>query len=489
MMPAELKMQLVQTLNAIDRGEQDWALPNLQGHITSVEKTSLSQTTSDFRPITVLSMLYRCWASIRARQLLSWIDQWADSGITGNRPGWSTKSVWWQVAAKIEAAYHNGECLSGAITDICKCFNTLPRPIVYALGRHLTIPSAFMTSWHQAVHNLERRFVIHGQTSAAIHGVTGYPEGDPLSVVSMTLINVYMHAFLDANCRPSQVISYVDNWEGTSSSATMVAEMIRQFDQFATSIDIKVDHRKTVGWSTATEGRKTIKQDGIKVEYACRDLGGHLALCRRRTIFTVHNRIASNHPTWTWLKRSVAPVEQKLKVLHTVCWPRCLHGIESVTLAEEHFVRLRTMAVQALGWNKKGANPMIQLGLIVDPGHDPQFYAIQTTILTMRQQGQAGEVGALLDHIAWTNPAKHIPGPCGIFLERLHSIGWQWTGSGLITDHEGMPLSLFDDPIQLLRSRMRHAWHTRVTSLLTSPSRRKPRWGYANSHGWYFLHT
>eukprot|EP00438_Fugacium_kawagutii_P026388 Skav226555 [mRNA] locus=scaffold1427:6548:9886:+ [translate_table: standard] len=467
-MPQSLQEQLLSVINDIDQDKLRWPQAILQGHISSVEKTSLSSAPGDYRPITVLSMLYRCWSSLRARQLLSWVDHWADAGITGNRPGFSSKSVWWHVASQIEAAYHDGEELSGAITDICKCFNTIPRAVVYGLGIFLGVPKSFMTSWHSAVHSLERRFVIHGQISPAIQAVTGYPEGDPLSVLAMTFVNVYMHGFLAKHSQPCRVLSYVDNWEGTSSRPAMISHLIRTFDAFAELIEVRVDHRKTIGWSTTTEGRKSIAQSGIKVEYACRDLGGHLALCRRHTIFTVHNRISSNHPTWVWLKRSCAPIDQKLKVLTTVCWPRCLHGIENVTLADDHYARLRTMAVQALGWNKKGSSPLIQLGLCVDPLHDPHFFALSTTILTMRHHGEHSTAATTVEEIAHRPPPQHVPGPARVFLEALHELGWRWNHAGALLDHEGLPLQLFHSPIQLIRGRMRHAWHTRITCLMST---------------------
>ena len=90
-----LTEKLVELINEIDQGIQQWPQAALVGHISNVEKCPEATAPQQFRPITVLTLPYRVWASIRAKQCLQWLAQFAPEGMHGNVPGKSTVGVWW----------------------------------------------------------------------------------------------------------------------------------------------------------------------------------------------------------------------------------------------------------------------------------------------------------------------------------------------------------------------------------------------------------
>eukprot|EP00435_Cladocopium_sp_Y103_P024181 s205_g5.t3 len=143
-LPPALQDQLVVEVNRCDAHDIAWPEALMHGHITAIEKTPEAQGPQDFRPITILSLPYRTWATIRSRQILAHLDQVAPQGLCGNRPSHSATSIWWRIAADIEAAIHSGEGLSGFVTDVIKAFNCLARPVVYAIALHLGLPLAFV---------------------------------------------------------------------------------------------------------------------------------------------------------------------------------------------------------------------------------------------------------------------------------------------------------------------------------------------------------
>ena len=110
-MPPKLTDQLVHHLQAFEQGVQQWPQESLVGHITAVEKKEGASNPADFRPITVLTLPYRTWASIRAKECLRFLDQWADEGLRGNRPEQSTSTIWWQISQEIEASVFAGATL------------------------------------------------------------------------------------------------------------------------------------------------------------------------------------------------------------------------------------------------------------------------------------------------------------------------------------------------------------------------------------------
>lgn len=74
----------------------------------------------------------------------------------GNRPGYSTASVWWNLMLQIEECLYLDVPPCGVVTDVRKAFNNLPRGVVYAIARVLRMPPKLISSWHYAVENIQR---------------------------------------------------------------------------------------------------------------------------------------------------------------------------------------------------------------------------------------------------------------------------------------------------------------------------------------------
>ena len=383
-MPPSLTARLVDLINDCERGEREWPQATMLGLIAAVEKHSAAASPSEYRPITVLSMVYRTYSSIRTRQILKWIHQHAPDGLFGNMPKQSTVQVWRSLAEQIEYAHYLGQDLTGMVTDVCKCFNTLPRHIVYFLARHMGLPAFFVKSWHRNLAQLERRFVVQGACSPALRSHTGYAEGDPLSVVSMALVNCAMHVFVTQQVSPVTVISYVDNWEAQSSDPASTCSAFDAMDRFAQSLDIKLDKAKTHCWGTNNTTRKALKSRGHEVVLHTKDLGGHLNYSKRGTNYSLRSRITQCKPLWGWLSRSHATATQKLRVLHTVAWPRCLHGIAAVDVGRDHFTTLRASAMNALRWEKHGSSSGLTQGFMRCSPPSCSFASTAIRLLHMR---------------------------------------------------------------------------------------------------------
>ena len=144
-MGPKLTAKIVQTINDVEQGNLAWPHSTMVGLISSVEKHEQAQKVGDFRPITVLSQIYRTWASIRSKKLLAWIATFAPVELAGNKPNTSTKgSDDWGLSSLPTT-------LSGLVSDLTKCFNTIPRFVVSAIALRLGVPMAFVHCWHQAV--------------------------------------------------------------------------------------------------------------------------------------------------------------------------------------------------------------------------------------------------------------------------------------------------------------------------------------------------
>ena len=84
-MPTPLKQAHIDLFQRIERGEQ-WPQQMLTGFAHGLAKCDDAEEVNQFRPIIVLSMLYRNWSSIRARQALSRLARLMDCPAFGFLP-------------------------------------------------------------------------------------------------------------------------------------------------------------------------------------------------------------------------------------------------------------------------------------------------------------------------------------------------------------------------------------------------------------------
>eukprot|EP00438_Fugacium_kawagutii_P030244 Skav219537 [mRNA] locus=scaffold30:835276:840171:- [translate_table: standard] len=467
-LPPDLTEALVREVNCIEAGHSSWHPSNLVGLITSIEKHSAACTPAQYRPITVLSFLYRTWSSIRTKQCLQWLQHRAPEGLLGNRPGHDTSGIWFDLMLQVEDALYADLPITGVVTDVCKAFNTLPRAIVLCIAKLQGLPTTLISSWHDSVTKISRAFVINGTVSQPVFACTGYPEGDPMSIIAMWLINCALHVLIPATTGPTTILSYVDNWEVHVETAEEAIEAFQAMVEFSRDIDIKLDVPKTWFWALHPTERANLRNRGYQVKLAERDLGGHLQLCRQVTNFTVRNRIKSLGLLWTWLSRSPAPTIQKLHCLGAVAWPKAFHGVSTTQIGECHFDSLRAHAMSSLRWNKKGASSLIQFGMITGPIADLAFYVVWDTIAKFRTHANPDCAFPLLDKLISSPPSRYLPGPCGTLLTRMQMLLWQWEGNGFIIDHEGLRFHIADSPIQFLRYRAEHAWGIHIGSIMSS---------------------
>ena len=78
--------RLLAMLEAIEQGSQ-WPIQAVTGFVMALEKTAGATTVDQYRPITVFSLVFRTWGSIRARQVLRHLASVAPSSCVGNLPG------------------------------------------------------------------------------------------------------------------------------------------------------------------------------------------------------------------------------------------------------------------------------------------------------------------------------------------------------------------------------------------------------------------
>ena len=258
-------------MSAIEQGATG-PIQAITGFVASLEKIQNATKVDQYRPITIFSIVFRNWGSIRSREILKHLAKIAPNTCTGNLPNKRTTDIWYGIQSQIEENYLRGSTMSGAIIDLVKAFNLLPRVPVLTILAHLNVAGPIIRGWANALVHMRRRFQIRQAIGPGIASCTGFAEGDAWSVTAMLAVNLVCHAWCKVRFPSVHLWSYVDNIELTCSSADSAIQSLNGLFEFADLINVQIDADKTFLWSTSANERKIIRAENLIVKHNARDL-------------------------------------------------------------------------------------------------------------------------------------------------------------------------------------------------------------------------
>eukprot|EP00435_Cladocopium_sp_Y103_P023516 s1323_g5.t1 len=462
-LPSDLTAAILHVLHQVEAGRMQWPRQWLVGLVHSLEKYEQPAAVTGYRPITIFSLIYRTWASIRSKELLQHLLPQVSSYSYGNVPHRCTTNMWMTLQQEIESNFANGVATNGAVLDIVKCFNHLPRLPIFGVLRHLGAAAPVLHAWSLALSSMERRFSIRGSVGQALRSTTGCAEGDSLSVVGMVAVNELLSQWMIRKAPLTKLISFVDNLELFSCDPHALIRSTQTLEQALDLLDLQVDKAKTYLWSTEGSFRKIFLQHGYNVKTAARDVGAHVQYNRVATNFTITQKIDSFKDRWKSLALSPAVYDQKLRAAKVVAWPNMMHGIASAHLGDPWYEDMRTALMRSLGEHKPGCSPPIHLSLCEFPSADPGFYALWTTVTQCRHYMTADQCEPQFARLAsQTHRKRPEVGPCSVVMHRLSKIFWRWDPAGFFRDEKGVPVDLWETPIQELAMRIAESWRHKI---------------------------
>ena len=412
----------------------DWPGQLIAGRVTCLAKVEEPQHALDFRPITVIGILYRCWGTHHAKHAIRQLEDVLPTGLFGSRPHCFAGQIWSQLLWTIELAYASAIPLCGLIADLRKAFNFLPRAVVMESCALIGIPFRVLRAWAGALACMPRHFQINGSLSPPVLSNCGLPEGCALSCLGMMVVDILFHFWMVHFFPLCQPMSYVDDWQVLLTNPEALPSVFVCLEQFVQAMDLALDQRKTSTWSIATEGRAILRAHGFTTVASGRNLGAHVQFTRQHTNNTLMDRVHSISPMWPKLRVSAAPYRLKIRALRSAAWPMSLHGIAATTISAASFQALRAGAMKGLRADSAGANAKVQLGLMEGAFVDPEGWAILQTFRLTRDCGTQGRVeGVLAELVAGdtkfpSNTITHT------LMRRIHTLGWHVNKGGKIVD-------------------------------------------------------
>ena len=459
--PDALHLQLLEIFRVAEETGR-WPKQMLQGAVHSLEKVPGAQQVSQYRPITVMPVVYRIYTSIRSRQVLQHLAKVTPPSLLGNIPGKHAATLWWTLQHRIEQSMYSGEPMTGAVSDLCKAFNHLPRVVTFQIAASMGVHPHIIRAWASSAVQLQRHFVVRGCPSAQVSSTTGFVEGCGMSVVGMVLVNTLIHAYMQVQHPSTLFTTYVDNYELQSATVEETTQALQSLDQFCQLLDVQLDAHKTYRWACDAEGRSHLRALQVAPVKSARDLGAHIQYTANQTNGTVLAKFRQLPDLWHKLARSHSPQAQKLKVLRVVAWPRILYSGAIVHIGRAHFDEARAGAFKALGMQKSGANAQVFLSLMSPPLSDPEFYALWHAVAQFRRHIPEEMIDITLYQAAITPARKRKPGPGGVVITRLEQICWTYVQQGIFRDGEGGTIHILLTPSQELKARMSRAWQHAV---------------------------
>lgn len=281
---------LLDLITSVENGAL-WPSQVMTGVVASLAKVPDATTTNQFRPITIFSLVYRIWSSIRSKQCLRYLLQLVPHTLLGNMPKRSPKQMWYRIQEIVEFSHAIEAEAAGAVIDITKCFNALPRLPLLEIAEHIGLPQCVLRLWRTALCMFQRRFQVRGATGEALPSNCGFPEGCGLSTVAMAACNLTCELWMFYKNPSIRVWSFVDNIETLTNSAEEACDSLELLSQFCELLDLQVDHAKSYCWANTAEGRKVIRDRACSTKLFARDLGGHMNYARLRTNRTITQKL------------------------------------------------------------------------------------------------------------------------------------------------------------------------------------------------------
>ena len=464
----DVSLKSILSMYARAHQKGDWPIQALQGSVASLAKVCSPQTVSDFRPITVFSLVYRAWSSMESRHWLRHLEPVLADWLCGNRQACRAMTLWREIIDHVEQAHLGLGHRHGVVFDLEKAFNTVPRMPMMALANLLGVSHDLLVAWSGALSGMERHFKIRQSFSPGLRSTCGVPEGCGLSCLGMLVIDQAFHLWLAQTEKWVVPLTYVDNWEAVVADPNAITQVFAATMKFAESLDLTIDAKKTYVWSTCPKVRKQLRDEGFVVKLHCRDLGAHVVYSQQIANQTTIQRLTDLDDFWKKLSHLRAAYPQKMRLVKTVAWPRAFHAISAVVLGKKRFHSLRAKVMQSLGLDKAGANSFLQL-FLDSVNTDPQCHTLLETIRDFREMGcnveqidRLTQVGLGLTHSPYNTVSQ-------VLCQRLHQVGLTFLPNGLVQDEIGafdLGMSDFGE----IKLRIQFAW----TKVVASNVRHRP---------------
>ena len=458
-----------------------WPDGLLDTYIAMIPKVDGDATPLGQRPLSVLPVVYRIWASARMLQLEPWFRSWVPSCFFSAGGGRSSVEAWFTTSIDIE------EVLSGVVqgdvhvfvADAIQSFDTVDRGILDRVLSSLGLPGWFRHTYFE-YHSLVRlRFKLSAGLGQSWTRDGVIPQGCPLSMMFIVALYLPWCRYLSAQDGVQPQL-YADNLKCVSRDPGLLLRAARFATGYVRLVGQELAPRKCVFLSTSRVVRREMRDwvvtdegDRWTVKFDVRDLGGHLDTTFRGWSSTLAARVRLVLARLLVIFALPLHFHGRMVVLRNMFIPGALHGIEASFLAESSVRKLRT-AFCKVCWSSR--QPLAHVGAVLSlldgpVGCDPAFCVAWFRFRLMRRYlaYRPDEVSRVYRLLSAASDGCSGHGPAHVLVESAAEIGFSWCSQVFGWVRPGLPvLDMVAGPIQHFRSAILDTWRHRVSLDLCS---------------------
>ena len=215
---------------------------------TTLIPKGLARTPLSLRPVTVLPVPYRLYASLRCQTLLKWQDTWIHSSQFAFCKGRSTTSLNCHLSFDLLSRYQQYGCFAGLQFDFAKCFDSIPYSVIWSTLKHYGCDPTFVALLSHLYGNMLRCFRYAGCIGSFWSATNGLLQGDPLSVVILNCVLCPLVNKL-STIGDLSVYAFADDLTIVSSSWEILSNAYAVLCQFCAATDLHLNLSKCQMWN------------------------------------------------------------------------------------------------------------------------------------------------------------------------------------------------------------------------------------------------
>ena len=360
-----------------------------------IPKADGDSTPSGQRPLSVLPVVCRLWASLRLGHLREWVEGWLPKSVYRLGNGLSSVEAWFSTALDIEEVLSGtgGDQLHVTVADVIKSLDTVDRSILDCVLGRLGLLDWFRKFYFSFHSQVRLRFKLAAGLGEPWCRDGGIPQGCPLSMIFTVALYVPWYRHLESlpDVKPQL---YADNLKCSAERPRALFESARFTAQDVRSVGQDVSPGKCVLFSTSKSVRKAKKlwdifgDGGFWIgQLDVRDLGGHLDFTLKARAGTFSKRVREATLGVASVGALLFCFQVKLVLVRGKYLPAGLHAAEASFVSSSSIRAFRAAIVRAV-WSSRmplaNAPAILNLldGLV---GVDPAFHTVWSTFRMMRR--------------------------------------------------------------------------------------------------------
>ena len=178
----------------------DWPQGLLDAYIAMIPKADGDSTPLGQRPLSVLTVVSRLWASLRLGHLRERVEGWLPQSVFSLGNGLSSVEAWFSTASDIEEVLSGvgGDQLHVTVADVIKSSDTADRSILDFTSSRLGLPGWFRRTCFAYHSQVRLWFKLAAGLGESWCRDGGIPQGCPLNIVFIVALYVPWCRYLES---------------------------------------------------------------------------------------------------------------------------------------------------------------------------------------------------------------------------------------------------------------------------------------------------